>query len=117
MAGSKKDSNEDNDEAKSSSDASREAQQLDSVTDMFQEQELDASKAQQAMSALSSSKQEDDGKAAALAAVSVSKEDIAVIVSELEVTEEVADRVLREVAIDGHQDKMLQAALRKLVTS
>lgn len=98
-------------------DSSREAKQLDSVTDVVQEQELDASKAQQAMSALSTAKAEDNEKAAALAAVTVSKEDIATIVSEIEVSEEVADRMLREVAIEGHQDKMLEAALRRLVTS
>ena len=98
-------------------DSSREAKQLDSVTDMVQEQELDASKAQQAMSALSRSNKEDDSKAAALAAVTVSKEDIAAIVDEMEVTEEIADKVLREVAIEGHQERMLEAALRKLVTS
>ena len=98
-------------------DSSEEAKQLDSVTDMVQEQELDASKVQQAMDALSSERKEDDSKAAALAAVTVSKEDIATIVEEMEVTEEIADKVLREAAIEGHQDRMLQAALRKLITS
>lgn len=104
-------------EDESENDSSREAKQLDSVTDMVQEQELDASKVQQAMDALSSERKEDDGKAAALAAVIVSKEDIATIVEEMEVTEEIADKVLREAAIEGHQDRMLQAALRKLITS
>lgn len=104
-------------EDETNNDASREAKQLDSVTDMVQEQELDASKVEQAMTALSSEKKEDDSKAAALAAVTVSKEDIATIVEEMEVTEEIADKVLREAAIEGHQDRMLQAALRKLVTS
>jgi len=98
-------------------DSSREAKQLDSVTDMVQEQELDASKAQQAMSALSSADKEDDSKAAALAAVAVSKEDIATIVDEMEVSEAIADKMLREVAIEGNQDRMVEAALRKLVTS
>ena len=64
-----------------------------------------------------SGRAEDDGTAAALAAVAVSKEDVAMIVSELEVTEEVAERVLREVATESGQEKMLEAALRKLVTS
>ena len=104
-------------EDETNNDSSREAKQLDSVTDMGQEQELDASKVQQAMDALSSEHKEDDGKAAALAAVTVSKEDIATIVEEMEVTEEIADKVLREAAIEGHQDRMLQAALRKLITS
>ena len=104
-------------EDESNNDSSREAKQLDSVTDMVQEQELDASKVQQAMDALSSERKEDDSKAAALAAVTVSKEDIATIVEEMEVSEEIADKVLREAAIEGHQDRMLQAALRKLITS
>jgi hypothetical protein len=98
-------------------DSSMEAKQLDSVTDMVDEQELDASKVQQAMNSLSSAKTEDDGNAAALAAVVVTKEDIATVVNEMEVTEETADKVLREAAIEGHQDRMLEAALRKLVTS
>ena len=51
--------------------AEAEAKQLDSVTDVVKEAELDASKAQEAMSALSTAKQEDDGTAAALAAVAV----------------------------------------------
>jgi NACalpha-BTF3-like transcription factor len=98
-------------------DAEAEAKQLDSVTDVVTETELDASKVQQAMSALSTAKQEDDGNAAALASVAVSKEDVALIVSELEVSEEIAERVLREVASEAKEGKMLEAALRKLVRS
>lgn len=98
-------------------DSSEEAQQLDSVTDMVQEQELDASKAQEAMSALATAQAKDDDKAAALAAVIVSKEDVAMIVDEMRVTEDEADRVLREVAVAGHQDSMLKEALRKLISS
>jgi len=100
-----------------------EAKQLDSVTDVVQEQELDASKAEQAMNALSSDdikkKGGSDSKATALAAVIVSKEDIAAIVDEMEVTEEMAEKVLREVAISmgGNPSGMVEAALRKLVTS
>ena len=98
--------------------AKDEAKQLDSVTDRVQEVELDDSKAQEAMTALSSAKKEDYNKAAALASITVSKEDVALIVSELEVTDEVAERVLREVALDGADEgKMLEAALRKLVTT
>ena len=98
--------------------AKDEAKQLDSVTDRVQEVELDDSKAQEAMTALSSAKKEDDNKAAALASITVSKEDVALIVSELEVTDEVGERVLREVALDGADEgKMLEAALRKLVTT
>jgi hypothetical protein len=98
-------------------DSTAEAKQLDSVTDMVQEQELDASKAQQAMSALSSDNRKEDDKEAALAAVVVSKEDIATVVDEMEVSEELAEKVLREVAVEGKPGGMVQAALRKLVTS
>lgn len=98
-------------------DSTAEAKQLDSVTDMVQEQELDASKAQQAMSALSSDNRKGDDKEAALAAVVVSKEDIATVVDEMEISEELAEKVLREVAVEGKPGGMVQAALRKLVTS
>lgn len=97
--------------------AADEAKQLDSVTDRFKEAEIDASRAQQAMSALSSANKEEDSKAAALASVAVSKDEVALIVSELEVTEEEAEGALREVAAGGDEGNMLDAALRKLVTS
>lgn len=96
--------------------AEAEAKQLDSVTDVVTETELDASKAQEAMTALSTAKQKDDDKAAALASVAISKEDVALIVSELEVTEAVAEQKLREVAVEGNEANMLAAALRRLVT-
>lgn len=92
-----------------------EAKQLDSVTDRVEEKEVDAVRAQQAMSALSA-KNDDDIQAADQ--VILSKEDIDLIVSELEVTEEVARRTLREVAADVKEgDSLVVAALRKLVTS
>ena len=97
--------------------AEEQAKQLDSVTDVVKEAELDASKAQQAMSALSTNQHEHDEKASALAMVAVSKEDVALIVSELEVTEEIAERALREVAADAEGGEMVVAALRRLVTS
>ena len=50
------------------------AKQLDSVTDRVQEVELDAGKAQEAMTALSSTNKDEDSKAAALAAITVAKE-------------------------------------------
>jgi len=93
----------------------QEAKQLDSVTDVVKEAELDASKVEEAMSALN--KQEEDEGAAALAAVEVSKEDVTLIVNELEVTEDVAEMALRQVAADGTDGSVLEAALRKLVTS
>ena len=98
--------------------AEQEAKQLDSVTDRYEEKELDASKAQEAISALSTNSA---NAAAVEKVVAVSKEDVALIVSELEVTEEVAERVLREVALQdgvgGDGDSMVVAALRRLVTS
>ena len=92
-----------------------EAKQLDSVTDRVEEKEVDAVRAQQAMSALSA-KNDDDVQAADQ--VVLSKEDIDLIVSELEVTEEVAKRTLQQVAADVKEgDSLVVAALRKLVTS
>mmetsp|Transcript_20849 Transcript_20849/g.57972 ORF Transcript_20849/g.57972 Transcript_20849/m.57972 type:complete len:101 (-) Transcript_20849:517-819(-) len=94
------------------------AKQLDSVTDRVTETELDASKAQEAMSALSTAKKEEDSKASAIAAMSISKDDVKLIVQEMEVTEELADQTLREVGVDlNTNDKLLEHALRRLVKS
>ena len=91
------------------------AKQLDSVTDRFQEQEVDATKAQQAMSALSSNNV--DSAANAADHVAVSKEDVDLIVSELEVTEELAKKTLQEVASSSKEGgSLVEAALTKLVT-
>jgi len=87
-------------------------QQLDSVTDVVQEKELDASKAQEAMSALATSK-ENSTAAAALQTIAVSKEDIDFIKDQLEVTEEVATKTLREVSTE---ESPLVAALQKLIS-
>ena len=89
----------------------QEAKQLDSVTDVFQEKEIDASKAQAAMSSLTTNSQDQTSAASAASQVAVSKEDVALIVSELEVTEEVATRALRSETGD------VVAALRQLVTN
>lgn len=88
----------------------QEAKQLDSVTDRVQETELDESRSNRALSALNSAK---SGSAAATS-VSVKKEDVDVIVAELEVTEDEAIAALRDVATEGGT---LTDALRKLVTS
>mmetsp|Transcript_17368 Transcript_17368/g.16838 ORF Transcript_17368/g.16838 Transcript_17368/m.16838 type:complete len:98 (+) Transcript_17368:136-429(+) len=95
--------------------AAEEAKQLDSVTDIVQEKEMDESKAKDAMSALSTTVPSmlSDEKNAKIA---VSKEDVDVIVSELEVTEETAIKALREVAANG-QSPLLEAALRSLIVS
>jgi transcriptional regulator of met regulon len=99
-------------------EAEEQAKQLDSVTDRVQEQEVDADRAQQAMSALSEehcSTAADPNKKT----IEVSKVDVDLIVSELEVTEELAERTLRQVAAEGQDtaDSLVVAALRKLVTS
>ena len=95
----------------------QQAKQLDSVTDRVDEKELDESKAQEAMSALSSEKATDD-KHAALAAVAVSKEDVALLVSELQITEDQAQLALREAATSKDKkpgDSMVVAAMRRFV--
>jgi hypothetical protein len=104
-------------------EAKAQAKQLDSVTDFVQEQEVDATRAQEAMSSLSSNHQDlaltESQQAVANA---ILQEDVDLIVSELDVTEELAVRTLRDVAVelsitkrDG--DALVVAALRKLVTS
>ena len=100
--------------------AAQEAQQLDSVTDIVQEKEMDESKAKDAMTALSTASAVGSDAETELAKIEVSKEDVAVIVEELEVREDVAVRALREVLSegsvgDGHS--AVSAALRKLVVS
>lgn len=90
--------------------AEEEAKQLDSVTDRVHETELDESRSNQALSALNSAK---SGSAAA-ASISVKKEDVDVIVAELEVTEDEAAAALRDVAAEGGNRA---DALRRLVTS
>jgi|Transcript_4786 hypothetical protein len=93
------------------------AKQLDSVTDNVREAELDASKAQEAMSALGASKNvEMLSKNASDSIAVVSKEDIATIVEELEVSEMVAEQALRD-AMNQQSKSPLASALRHLVTS
>ena len=92
------------------------AQQLDSVTDRVQESELDASKAQQAMSALTSAKNNSTTADAASQVVAVSKEDVELVMSEMEVTQDVAERALRNVKTTDESKRVVEA-LRNLVTS
>ena len=98
-------------------EAQEQAKQLDSVTDRVQEKEVDATKAQQAMASLSAGTA--GGADAAVAdQVKISKEDIDLIMAELEVTADTATKALREAAADGNPaDELVVAALRKLVTS
>ena len=62
--------------------AEEEAKQLDSVTDRVQEKELDASRANQALGALSTTSGE-SGAPSSSKTTAVKKEDVDVIVSEL----------------------------------
>jgi len=97
-------------------DAATEAKQLDSVTDVVKDVEIDTSKAEQALNALTA-KKESDYKSASSVALKVSKEDVAFIVWELEVTEDAAERALRQASLDvgGKEGTMVEAALRILI--
>jgi NACalpha-BTF3-like transcription factor len=98
--------------------AAEEAKQLDSVTDVVHEKELDADVAKKAMSALTSAKNKEKKDAASK--IAVSREDVDLIVSEMEISEEEATRVLREVASEGSVkdgQSLVEAALTKLVVS
>jgi hypothetical protein len=100
--------------------AADEAKQLDSVTDRVMDQEsMSASKATEAMSALASKRNKDD-QDASLDNVQVSKEDVELIVTELEVTEEMAKRALKEVTsqrLVKEGQSAVGEALRKLIVS
>lgn len=87
-------------------------QQLDSVTDVVQEKELDASKAQEAMSALATSKAQTADANGALQTIAVSKEHIAFITNQLEVTDDVATLALRKAAA---AEEPLVTALQSLI--
>lgn len=102
--------------------AEDEAKQLDSVTDRVQEKELDESRATQALGALGTAGTGASSSADASKTIAVKKEDVDVIVAELEVTEDEAEVALREAAaeegggiVEGQQ--LVAAALRRLVVS
>ena len=104
-----------------SAESAQAAKQLDSVTDRVQETELDASKAKQAMSAMMSTGGENDVK---LSQIRVSRDDIAVVVKELEVTEDTAEATLKQVSLEIQQaggsvegSVVLEGALRRLITA
>jgi len=102
-----------------------EAKQLDSVTDRVQEKELDESRATQALGALSTTTSSTtSGLAAAstssINTIHVKKEDVDIIMEELEVTEDEAMAALRaELGVDANLEgqELVAAALRRLVTS
>jgi hypothetical protein len=97
----------------------KEKKQLDSVTDVVQEKELDASRAQEALSAMSASKQGSSAKK--VSKIKVDKAHVDLLMNELEVTEEMAVQTLREVAESMEGDtsgkSLIVAALTKLVVS
>lgn len=97
-------------------EAQEQAKQLDSVTDRFEEKEVDAEKAREAITSLATT---GASRASDKQLVSVDREDVESIVSELEVTNEVAEKILREVADEANAagEPPILTALRKLVTS
>jgi len=103
--------------------AADEAKQLDSVTDMFHEKvAMDESKAKDAMTALGGTTSSSSAVGGSSSEIKVSKEDVEVIVSEMEVSEDVAVRVLREVVVEEGLEvttgnSVVAAALRKLISS
>ena len=104
-----------------------EAKQLDSVTDRVQEKELDESRATQALGALSTTTTTTSSTTSGLAAstssintIHVKKEDVDIIMEELEVTEDEAMAALRaELGVDANLEgqELVAAALRRLVAS
>ena len=106
-------------------EAQEQAKQLDSVTDNVQETEVDETKAQEAMGALSAGKADASKRAANHHAVekSILQEDVDLICNELDVTEETAKRALREAAMElganngQAAQSLVVKALKKLVTS
>jgi len=102
-------------------EAQAQAKQLDSVTDVHQETEVDATKAAQAMGALSSKQSArihagNDERAIVVA------EDVALICNELDVSEDVAKRALRQAAVDlgvkqREGNALVVQALKTLVTT
>lgn len=100
--------------------AKDEAKQLDSVTDRVMDREsMSASKATEAMSALASKRDETDPNVI-LDSIQVSKEDVDLIVNELEVTEDIATKTLRQVLSQGlvpEGESAVGEALRRLIVS
>eukprot|EP01116_Phalansterium_solitarium_P012301 TRINITY_DN28479_c0_g1_i1.p1 TRINITY_DN28479_c0_g1~~TRINITY_DN28479_c0_g1_i1.p1 ORF type:complete len:110 (+),score=42.95 TRINITY_DN28479_c0_g1_i1:272-601(+) len=106
---------EDDDVKTQQADGKKEAADLDKVTDITTEKELDTAKAEQSVkSLLAGDKSKDQLKAQRereLAAVTVSADDVAVLAAEFELSTAAADRLLREHNAD------LASALRQLVNA
>ena len=103
-------------------EAEAQAKQLDSVTDVVQDTELDASKVKQAMASVGGGGGGGTGTSAAVVSSTfkVSKDHVKAIVDEFDgyVTEDQAERVLRDVHVESKLesgDELLKAALRKLL--
>ena len=94
--------------------AADEAKQLDSVTDRVAETELDSSRANQALGALSTLKKSE------AKSITVKQEDVDVIVAELECSEGDAVEALRKVLEENgglSGEELVSAALTRLVVS
>jgi hypothetical protein len=84
----------------------QEANQLESITNRIEDQEIDDGKAELAVLAIATADKVEDTKATALSSVEVSKDDGAVIMEELEVTEDtIAELVLREVTLENYEKR------------
>ena len=99
-----------------------EAKQLDSVTDRVQEKELDESRATQALGALSAKSAASSSSRSAFVA---KKEDVGIIMDELQVTEDEAVAALKAAVSGGMGEggnplegqQLVAAALTRLVLS
>jgi HYPK UBA domain len=128
-------------------EAKAQAAQLDSVTDVVQEQEVDATRALQAMNAflsdgsgsgnvshagastaatttLNNDLQQKLTITSNITAAVIRTEDVQLICNELDVTEDVATQALRDAANESvdttgtdDKDALVTLALRKLITS
>lgn len=93
------------------------AKQLDSVTDVVQEKDLDENKAAEAMASLGAAKtQEKAATKVTPPTIQVSKDDVTLIMTQMEVTEDEAVQALRETAVGMEEGKSLAVeTLRRMV--
>eukprot|EP00877_Chromochloris_zofingiensis_P000086 jgi/Chrzof1/10078/Cz04g26090.t1 len=93
---------EDNEQQELNKDrqGAEQAKALDTITDNVPEKQLDENKVKQAMAALAASQKADKEaqrkREKELAAVKINKDDVDVIVAEIEVDKKLAERRLRE---------------------
>ncbi|ONK67600.1 uncharacterized protein A4U43_C05F1770 [Asparagus officinalis] len=83
-----------------SKDLQQQSKALDKLTDRVEDRQLDSTRVQEAMAALSSSKEADLNamrmREKELAAVKINPADVDIIANELELDKKVAERTLRE---------------------